>query len=260
MNIFGGLMNRIDRIEYAVVCDRGLHRDKNQDNFWCAGTYLASENAGLTQPLAGTAASKDFPVFAVFDGMGGETDGEKAAWLAACTFDGCAASRETRAGTAFLADACLRMNDAICDYAVKCHIRRIGTTAAILLASQSAVQICNLGDSRIFLHRKGRLEQLSEDHVANRSIGGKPPLTQFLGIPLSEFRIEPHQAKIKCRPGDRYLLCSDGLTDMVPEEKIASILSSETAALPAATALLEKALDAGGRDNITVILCDAVKA
>jgi protein phosphatase len=245
-------------LEYAVICNKGLIRDNNQDNFWCEGRYLEAENNGLKDPICNITDSTKQPIFAVFDGMGGEKSGEQAAWLAANSLEEiCATSRKNRArkGETFLSGACDKMNQAICAYASGHHIQRMGTTAAMLMFARDRVFVCNLGDSRIFLIRDGSLTQISRDHIASRMSGRKPLLTQHLGIPDSEFRIEPYLTQAECRIGDRYLICSDGVTDMLSVDEIAMILSTAKDAHTGALTLQERALDAGGRDNITAVVC-----
>ena len=73
-------------IEYAALCHKGNVRSKNQDNLWCADTLLESENDGLSEMLMGSIDASAFPAFAVFDGMGGEQQGEMAAYIAASHF------------------------------------------------------------------------------------------------------------------------------------------------------------------------------
>ena len=96
------------------------------------------------------------------------------------------------------------------------------------------------------------------DHTAPFTFGGKPPLSQNLGIPPDELKIEPYVAKGQYYDGDVYLICSDGLTDMVSEEEIADTLSGR-GILEAQKRLLNAALDNGGKDNITIILCKVRK-
>ena len=100
----------------------------------------------------------------------------------------------------------------------------------------------------------GVLEQISKDHVAVAAFGVKPPLSQNLGIPPTELIIDPYLAQGAYNDGDVYLICSDGLTDMVPTEEISGVLASKPVD-GACMELLEKALANGGRDNITVVLC-----
>ena len=78
-------------------------------------------------------------------------------------------------------------------------------------------------------------------------------LTQHLGIFLDELIIQPHTVQLPVRPGDRFLLCSDGLTDMLEEEDLSALLRSQTAA-PASAALYQLAMQRGGKDNISVLL------
>ena len=103
---------------------------------------------------------------------------------------------------------------------------------------------------------EGQIVQLSEDHVERREGKStrKAPLTQHLGIDPEEYLIEPYIAFRKYRSGDVYLVCSDGLTDMVPEEEIGRILRTGSLT-DAAAALRDRALENGGRDNVTVLLC-----
>ena len=74
-------------INSIVLCERGKVRSSNQDNFWCAGRFLNSENNGLCEPIEISVNNTDLSMFAVFDGMGGENHGEIAAYLAAKAFD-----------------------------------------------------------------------------------------------------------------------------------------------------------------------------
>ena len=79
-------------------------------------------------------------------------------------------------------------------------------------------------------------------------------LTQHLGIFPDELIIQPHTVQLPVRPGDRFLLCSDGLTDMLEEEDLSALLRSQTAAPACAAALYQLAMQRGGKDNISVLL------
>ena len=92
------------------------------------------------------------------------------------------------------------------------------------------------------------------DHVAVAAFGVKPPLSQTLGIPPNELVIDPYLARGPYNDGDIYMICSDGLTDMVSVDEITEVLISKPSE-EAITLLLEKALANGGKDNITIILC-----
>ena len=93
------------------------------------------------------------------------------------------------------------------------------------------------------------------DHVAVCPFGKKPPLSQNLGIPPAEMLIDPYFARGIYRDGDYYLICSDGLTDMVSPESIQKILYASQNSEAASLEMLRTALFNGGKDNITFILC-----
>lgn len=238
------------RVRYICFCHKGNCRSENQDNFICEDQYMPEGGPPPAFPLEGCIQTEHPALLGVFDGMGGEERGEAAAFLAAQ----CAA--QTEIGPDPVADLlrlCRDANGRICAYAAAQEVT-MGTTAALLAFSGKEIALCNIGDSKIFRFARRKLEQISLDHYGIAAHGLKPPLSQNLGIPESETVIAPHVAKGKYRQGDIYLLCSDGLTDMVPAGRIAQILTETQLELAAGT-LLREALDRGGRDNITVILC-----
>jgi protein phosphatase len=246
-------------IDYIVLCQQGKVRDKNQDNFWCAGYFLESENCGLIAPINNLTENISKPVFAVFDGMGGEKYGELAAYIATKTFNTFYSDNPRSVMKHFLAEACAKMNKDICVYARDNHTGYMGTTVAILAFDEKDIYVCNVGDSKIFRHSAGKLTQITYDHISTISNGRKPTLTQHLGIPTTEFVIEPYLAKSQYADGDRYLICSDGLTDMVTVEEIEKTLSLHHNVSDCANTLMTSALSKGGVDNITIILCDLHK-
>jgi protein phosphatase len=243
-------------ITYAALCHIGKIRSTNQDNLWCAGTYLESENEGLVGTQTGTTDAVALPAFAVFDGMGGEQKGEVAAYIAASQFNSTHMNTSKSDTKLFLLDACFEINTKICEFQKANHIRQMGTTATMLLFGKSDVFICNVGDSRVYLFSGRKLTQISCDHIEGSIDEKKPPLTQHLGIPETEFVIEPYIAKGAYNNGDRYLVCSDGLTDMVSDEELSRIIAARKSIPDTAKELLDKALGRGGIDNITIILCE----
>jgi len=243
-------------IQYVVLCDKGLIRQENQDNFWCMGEFLESENNGLTEPINGMMNKKTIPAFAIFDGMGGIPQGDVAAHIAARNFDIAYKNSPKDDIKQFLLDVSEKMNEAICEHVKKQQIQRSGSTAAILMFGKKDIYICNIGDSRIYQFSDNVLTQISHDHSENSITEGKSPLTQNLGIPKTEFVIEPYIAKGLYEDGDKYLICSDGLTDMITDEKIAKIMTENNCVTKCAEILLQQALEAGGYDNITLIICE----
>ena len=245
------------QIEYAYTCHIGKVRNNNEDNFWCCGESLDSENKGMSHVRSGKIKQKDFPLLAVFDGMGGESCGEMAAFLAA---ESCGEFYKEKKKEIseypeeFLNELCFQMNRAVCDYGQENKINSMGTTAAILAFGADQVYSCNLGDSRIYRHFQGKLQQISTDHVISGKMLGKAPLTQYLGFQEENMALEPSIVEIGYQTGSSYLICSDGVTDMLSDEEIQEILSKTGTAEEKVEELLEMALSRGGRDNVTMIL------
>lgn len=239
------------KIHYSCLTHIGNIRRINQDNFICDGQYLNTSDAPMTFPLRGTKNSDDMPIFGIFDGMGGEECGEIAAFIASKK------AAEIQVGDDVAADLfrfCYKANEDICDYAIQNNVSAMGTTAALLAFTDKKITLCNIGDSKIFRFCNGILEQISQDHITVSAFGIKPPLSQNLGIPPDELIIDPYLAQGDYNDGDIYLICSDGLTDMISTGEITEILISEPIE-KAITQLLEKALANGGKDNTTIILC-----
>ena len=247
-----------DRIEYAYTSNIGRRRGSNEDNFWIGGESLPMLNKGTEGVLEGTFSDDSLFFAGLFDGMGGERCGEAASYLAAEEFG--RFCREQEASFAkdpvkFIQNLCRSMNNKVLEYAEKEHIGSMGSTAAMVFASGRNLYAANLGDSRIFQFSGRGLSQVSEDHVLSGGFLGKAPLTQFLGLSEEEgFLLEPSVRKLKAGAGEWVLICSDGLTDMVAEEKIASRIEEGSEAKGIVRLLLEDALENGGRDNITILL------
>ena len=238
------------KIHYSCLSHIGNVRSINQDNFICDGRYLDTNDTDIRFPLCGTKISDDMSVFGIFDGMGGEECGEIASYIAsknACDI------KIGKDATADLAQFCHKANHDICDYASLNEVSAMGTTAAMLVFADKEIALCNIGDSKIFRLCDGSLEQISKDHVAVSAFGIKPPLSQNLGIPPNELVIDPYFARGAYNDGDVYLICSDGLTDMISVEEITEVLVSKPIE-EAITLLLDKALANGGKDNTTIIL------
>ena len=105
----------------------------------------------------------------------------------------------------------------------------------------------------------GKLQQISTDHVFSGTAVGKAPLTQYLGPPEELQRLEPSVAEIEHKEGYRYLLCSDGVTDMLSDREIEAILSQDTEIPEIVNDLLKNALQKGGRDNVAIVFCEVQK-
>jgi PPM family protein phosphatase len=226
-------------VDEAARTDTGRQRHANEDS------YLARS-----------------PVFVVADGMGGAQAGEVASRIAAESFEeglGDGAPEQE------LARAALTANRRIFDLAREDSSRSgMGTTLTGAMVSGDEVSIVHVGDSRAYLYRDGELRQLTRDHSLVEELRRQGQLTseeaeehpqrsiitRALGPePQVELDVHTHQA----RPGDVFLLCSDGLTSMVREDRVREILSSSPDLREAADRLVREANDRGGRDNITVV-------
>ena len=240
------------KIAYACICHVGSIRKINQDNYLCEGMYRSNEEDTKIYPLTGEVSLKKCSVFGVFDGLGGEQCGEVSSYLAAKR----AAQTEWDGNLkTMLYDFCIAANEEICNFAREEQLQSTGTTVAMLAFQGNWVYVCNLGDSRIFQITEQAIEQISKDHVAPCAHGQKPPLSQCLGIPKEEFVIEPYIIRFRYKVGERYLICSDGVTDMVSESELQALaVGNNTKA--ASQRILEQALDRGGRDNTTLILLE----
>jgi serine/threonine protein phosphatase PrpC len=231
----------------SALTDTGRRRPQNEDTFVC-----------------------DPPLFAVADGVGGAQAGEIASRLAAATLE---ERRPDAQGADTLAELLRVANDRIYRRALDdAAAAGMGTVVTALLVDEAAetVAIGHVGDSRAYRLRDGELEQLTPDH----SLVGE--LVRAGRLSIEEAEQHPHRSVITravgtepsvevetltvtAAAGDLYLICSDGLTDIVRDEQIAELITAahndpETAA----EALVAAANHAGGIDNITVVLFEIV--
>lgn len=150
------------------------------------------------------------------------------------------------------------------------RLRGMGTTVVACLADDDTVSVAHVGDSRAYLVRDGRLSRLTNDHswvfeqvqagMLTEEEAEKHPLrnviTRALGGALS---VSPDASEVEAKPGDVYLLCSDGLTGMVPEEEILRVVHENRDDLErACQQLIDRANERGGLDNVTAILVKTV--
>jgi protein phosphatase len=224
----------------ASVSDTGRRRRRNEDAY-------------VVQP----------PLFAVADGMGGAQAGEIASRLAA---EALRESPGDDSGEERVAALIREANRRVYDRSQEdSAVTGMGTTVTVALLEDGLVRIGHVGDSRAYLIRNGLLEQLTEDHslVAELMRDGKlspeeaethpqrSVITRVLG---TEPDVDVDTFSVEARPGDLFLLCSDGLTTMVGDESILRIVKRERGDLErAARALVSAANGAGGEDNITVV-------
>jgi protein phosphatase len=205
------------------------------------------------------------PLFAVADGMGGAQAGEVASSVAVEVLEqglpGGVGSVEERLARR-VAEANARINELSQAEDARAGM---GTTLTAAYVGEHDLTVAHVGDSRLYRLRGGELERLTEDHSLVEELvrqGRLSPeeasehpqrsiITRALG---PEAGVVPDTQTVTARDGDVYLICSDGLTSMVPEGRVAEVLAAEPSLAHAGRALVDAANAAGGRDNITVVL------
>ncbi len=210
------------------------------------------------------AAYSRAPLFAVADGMGGAQAGEVASGVAVETLG--AGLPETAPPESQLAEVVQEANGRI--HALSRTDERragMGTTMTVLLVGEDEVTVAHVGDSRAYVWRAGHLERLTDDHSLveeyvrqgrltpeeAREHPQRSIITRALG-PEADVEVDTHTRP--AHDGDVFLICSDGLTTMIGEDRIAEVLAAARSLEDAGHALIDAANDAGGRDNITVVL------
>jgi serine/threonine protein phosphatase PrpC len=204
------------------------------------------------------------PLFVVADGMGGAQAGEVASRIAVESFQ--PGLDEAFAPELALAELARAANARIHELShANAEQAGMGTTLTAVYVGEEDVAIAHVGDSRAYCMRDGELLRLTDDHSLVDELmrqGRLTPeeavehpqrsvITRALG---PEGTVEVDTRSFRARAGDVYLLCSDGLTTMISEEQIAAVLLANPRLRDAGEGLIAAANDAGGRDNITVVL------
>lgn len=257
-------------IQAAVACSMGRVRSNNEDNFYFDGIYMSQEEMDEGDFITWEKTAS-VQLYAVCDGIGGADAGEKASFQTVKELSASKQEYETWTEDSELPDLLGRISAEINREAVQ-RGKSSGTTIALLFFKDGWVTAANVGDSRIYSFRENGLEQISLDHSKVQrlvSMGILTPeqartdpdrhvITQFLGMPPA-LGISPYMvSREEILPGDVYLLCTDGLTDMVEDSRIEVILRENRNPGDAARLLVKTALENGGRDNVTVIVLKAV--
>ncbi|HZI91492.1 MAG TPA: Stp1/IreP family PP2C-type Ser/Thr phosphatase [Thermoleophilaceae bacterium] len=245
-------------VEQAALTDVGRQRDANEDSY-----VVAEISPSGARPIDDRPALLR-PVFAVADGMGGAQAGEVASRTAAEVFETISPPDGTPEEQ--LTSLVQEANRRIFELAQSDASRRgMGTTLTAAMLEGDGVSVGHVGDSRAYRLREGKLEQLTHDHslVAELERSGqiapgaaehhpqRSIITRALG-PEREVEVDAHTHA--ARPGDVYLICSDGLTGMISDDEVRSLLRGSGDLPSAADALVRAANQSGGKDNITVVL------
>ena len=240
------------KFRVAIRTDVGLKRTENQDAYGVLHTPKAS-------------------LFVVADGMGGARGGAVASALAVNVITAGAANEEGEVSEHLLSKAINLSNNVIFSKSqADSELAGMGTTVVALLVSDDLALVAHVGDSRIYMHRAGLLMRLTRDHTLVQELvdtGAIPEedaashpiahmLTRSLG-PTDAVEASIHQLPEPAQPGDKFVLCSDGLYNHVDHDEIEQILNNFTVD-DAAAELIKLALNGGGSDNVTVEVIEVV--
>lgn len=239
------------------LSDVGMRREKNEDSFLL---------------------NDEFQLYVVADGMGGHQGGEHASKLAVTTVESEIVEFAKNANPAVnqqdyrnqLKHAIQMASQRIFENALQdAKLKGMGTTSVVLLARSNKIYLANVGDSRGYLFRKGKLKQITEDHslVQEQIKAGmitpkdarehrlRNIITRSVGFQEDvDIDVDVRVARV----GDKYLLCTDGLTNMVLDDEMGQVLSEETTE-EACRKLIDLANARGGDDNITAVIIEVVE-
>lgn len=232
------------RLGVVAFTHRGRVRPTHEDAIVAGSQWYGTS---MRQPEASCHLLSDPLVCAVADGMGGHVAGAVASQQAARLLVEAAPALHNETAIA----GCLRQvnGELFSQMDESPEMRGMGTTVAGIVATPGEILGFNVGDSRVYREQDGFLRQMTiDDRPAPRS----HRLTQALGGAAQHADIEPHVWRDALLDGRRYLICSDGLTDVLDVDAIEACLGSDDVAT--VERLFERAMAAGGEDNISIIL------
>lgn len=250
-------------VRVTAMTHRGAVRPGNEDAL-VVGGFVASE-VDLADPVTWRLDTPEPVVVAVADGLGGYGGGERASALAAHRL---AAAGPTLAGADAVRAVLTEISAEIEKAAAEPGLAGMGTTVAGLVLSPGRGLWFSVGDSRVYQENGGYLGQLSDDDspaaaLADLADGPDGPdgtggptthlVTQYLGGPTAD-GLHPHVGDLDPEVPARWLLCSDGLSDLVPVAEMERLLRAEPDETRAVKALWVAAMNASGRDNISIML------
>lgn len=257
--------------KYSVYLSthQGNVRKNNEDNY-CINNVIRSLSDS-TKNLKGNGISQPL-VCSVFDGMGGEANGEVASKISA--------ENAIEIYKNLKDDTYISIDDEVKQFVTKSNqdvvtslhssgAHRGGSTFVTVVIKDGIVYAYSLGDSRLYLYRNGQLKLITNDHTlamkkyrANiytleeaQNSPDSHKLTSFLGVDLGDTDLQPEiYPTFSLEKGDKLLLCSDGLYDMCSDREILEIIAKKSKGT--SLTLLEKALENGGEDNVTCMVIE----
>lgn len=240
------------RITAVIESAVGLVRENNEDHLLVDGQHL---------------------VYCVADGMGGGADGEKASEIVCAEIEMIVryqpADFAARMEAACTAVVC--SNEVIFDYSRSMGFEQMGTTLSMLIFDpddSSHAAICHVGDSRVYRFRNGAVSMLTRDHSVGAELGRRfggaadfsnrsNPLAHVLTRAIGTGEtVCPDWKKLSVTSGDRYLLCTDGVHDVVSDERLLELVGKGTLE-EAKAALAREVVDCGAPDNYSFVILDA---
>jgi len=260
------------------LSDRGQKRETNEDCFVIAelARTLHVHHTNIPQSKSSFGCHRGH-VFLVADGVGGNQAGEVASGLSMLTIEDFLLNTLKRFSNLQASEEQSALRDLQCalfqadsrifeETALHPEWRGMGTTLTMAFAVNWRLFVAHAGDSRCYLYSAGKLQRITQDHTMSAELvrrGVIPPekeaqhpfrhiVTNILGGSERGVRVELHSLDL--HPDDRVLLCSDGLTEMVSEERIAEVLGEDAGSQLACEQLVKEANALGGKDNITVIV------
>jgi protein phosphatase len=274
------LLSALARVDVAGLSDRGHVRPGNEDHFYVArfGRFLERLCTNVPEDELPPRFDETGYAAIVADGIGGSAAGEVASKLAITTLinlvlgtpdwilrldgDSLPQKIEQRFRERFDQIRAVMADQADADPA----LHGFGTTMIMALSLGRELFVIHLGDSRAYLLRQHRLHRLTRDHTMAQEMADvgllsareaatsrlRHVLTRALGAQAED--AEPDVQEVTLQDGDCLLLCSDGLTDMVTDEDIVRVLAEAATAEQACRRLVEEALAAGGKDNVTAVV------
>lgn len=254
------------RIRAHLRSGIGKLRKNNEDNYYLNGCYSELSDVNIEKNLS-MEFTKNDTLFAVCDGMGGIANGEIASFMACKQLSFLQSYFEKASYAEALQKWITCSNRSILN-----SLENGGCTLALIFIDNGFVHISNVGDSRVYCFSDNKLTQLSKDHskvqimvdagFLTEEQAEKHPqkniITRYLG--MDEHLVgscAPYHAPLqRVRTQDYYLICSDGLSDMVTNKQIEEIMLHSKTAYNCAQNLYNAALEAGGKDNITLIVLE----
>jgi serine/threonine protein phosphatase PrpC len=273
---------RDDELDVFGISDRGKVRSKNEDHFLVASIHRRVNVLDTNLSELARLPLKDQRlafIAMVADGVGGATGGERASATALETATRYVVSTMDCYDRAAAVDG--SMTGALQDAAMHCHEAvlerassegddvRMATTLTLWMGVWPWYYLVQVGDSRCYLYRDGQLTQVTRDQtiaqelvdqgVFTRTVAERSQFKNVLSSAIGGEASEPVITRLRADWNNVHVLCTDGLTKHVSDERIAERLAAMTSARQACEQLLQDALDGGGTDNITIIVGRATR-